>query len=203
MRGCALVLVLLASAVRAAPSPDATPNATDAAVDELGAPPGATAPGPTVAAVLAAAYRTAGLAHDPSGGWILRARVAGLIPWVTVRGARDTTWDDAQPEVGHSQTVEVRATWRLDRLLFDGRELHVAGIEAQRHRERRRLASRVIRAYFAWRRAVAAASAPGTGALRIEETVADLDALTDGWFSDELDRTRHAASETRTPKAHP
>ncbi len=175
----AVVLVAVSAHVRADDEPPAAEPA----------PPGA----PPIAAVVSAAYRTAGLAHDPSDGWIRRARLAGLIPWITVRGARDTSWEDAQPDVGHSQTFEVRGTWRLDRLLFDGRELHVAGIEAQRHRERRRLASRVIRAYFNWRRAVAAASTTaggGGGALRVEEATAELDALTDGWFSDQLARGR-------------
>jgi hypothetical protein len=79
--------------------------------------------------------------------------------------------------------LEVRATWRLDRLVFDGRELQASSIEAARRRERRGLASRVIRAYFAWRRA----ASPG----HREETAAELDALTDGWFSE--------ASGVRTP----
>ncbi len=140
---------------------------------------------PAIQDVLAAAYATAGLARDPSQGWIRRARLSGLVPWLTVRTTRDTSWQDDQSEVGHGTTLELRATWRLDRLVFDSRELQVSSVEAGRHRDRRRLATRVIRTYFAWRRA-------GTGsddersATRRAEATAELDALTDGWFSDEL-----------------
>ncbi|HEU4733922.1 MAG TPA: hypothetical protein VFT22_38790, partial [Kofleriaceae bacterium] len=74
--------------------------------------------GPAIAAVLSAAYAAAGLDRDPGGGWIRRARLGGLVPWLTVRTTRDTSWQDDQPEVGHGTTFEVRATWRLDRLVF-------------------------------------------------------------------------------------
>ena len=145
---------------------------------------------PPIAAVLEAAYQTAGLDRDPSHGWNRRARLSGLIPWVSVRVGRDASWNDLEPEIDHDTTVEVRATWRLDRLLFEGRELQVATIDTGRRRERRRLASRVIRAYFTWRRlAEAAVRQPRLG-IRVEEARAELEALTDGWFGDELDRKR-------------
>jgi hypothetical protein len=149
---------------------------------------------PPVHEVLAAAYASAGLDRHPGRGWIRRTRLAGLIPWVTVRAARDTSWQDAHSEVGHGEVIEVRATWRLDRLLFDGRELQVATIEAARRRERQRLATRVIHCYFAWRRAAASAAggSGARGAARAAEAIAELDALTDGWFSDELARGRRA-----------
>jgi hypothetical protein len=165
-----------------------------------GAPPGVIHANrlPSVAGVLSAAYAAAGLDGDPARGWIRRARLAGLVPWITVRTGRDTTWHDNDPVIGHGTALEVRATWRLDRLVFDGRELQVASIEAARRRERRRLASRVIRAYFSWRRAVGQAmSQPGAPG-RIDEAAAELDALTDGWFSDELAEPRRSASESRT-----
>jgi outer membrane protein TolC len=149
--------------------------------------------GPPISALLAAAYAAAGIDHDPKDSWIRRARLAGLVPWVTVRTTRDTSWQDDQSEVGHGTSLELRATWRLDRLLFDGKELQVAAVEAARHRERRRLAARVIRAYFAWRRAASIASDDERVVTRVAETVAELDALTDGWFSDQL-RPRTAAT---------
>lgn len=162
-------------------------------------PPG----GPPIGAVLSAAYAAAGLDRDPSRSWIRRARLGGLVPWVTVRTTRDTSWQDNQSEVGHGTTLELRATWRLDRLVFDGRELQVAAIESARHRERRRLANRVIRSYFTWRRAAEAAmgAADDRAAIRVAETTAELDALTDGWFSDELSRVRRGGSEARTGRA--
>lgn len=163
----------------------------------------APAGGPAIGAVLSAAYAAAGLGHDPGRSWILRARLGGLVPWVTVRTTRDTSWQDNQPEVGHGTTFEVRATWRLDRLLFDGRELQIAALEAARRRERRRLANRVIRSYFTWRRAAEAALDAGDARLatRVAEATAELDALTDGWFSDELARGQRGSSAPRTGRA--
>jgi len=115
---------------------------------------------PPLTAVLTAAYDTAGLARGPVAQLIPPRPAVRPHPVAHVRTTRDTSWQDDQSEVGHGTTLELRATWRLDRLLFDGRELQVATIEAARHRERRRLATRVIRAYFAWRRAAVAAPAP-------------------------------------------
>lgn len=151
---------------------------------------GRLATAPKIGAVLAAAYAAAGLDHDPGRGWVRRTRLAGLIPWLTVRTTRDTSWQDTQSEVGHGTTLEVRATWRLDRLLFDGHELQVANLEAARRRERMRLSSHVIRAYFAWRRALTGErhASDDRTASAIAETTAELDALTDGWFSEELAR---------------
>ncbi len=193
-----LLAALVAPPARAEPAPDpdrwsAQTNDGDAlaaraaradAARDL--PPGT----PSIKDTLAAAYATAGLARDRSSGWIRRALLSGLVPWLTVRTTRDTSWQDDQSEVGHGTTLELRATWRLDRLLFDGRELQVASVEAGRHRERRRLASRVIRAYFAWRRAAAGGN-DERSATRLAVATAELDALTDSWFSDELSGHHH------------
>jgi hypothetical protein len=161
--------------------------------------------GPAIAAVLGAAYHAAGLDRDPSRGWITRARLAGLVPYVTVRTGRNTRWQDNDQDIDYGMAFEVRASWRLDRLVFDGRELQVASIEAARRRERRRLASRVIRVYFAWWRAAERANQPAM-ASREHEAAAELDALTDGWFSDALapaasfsaSGVRRSTSEPRT-----
>lgn len=211
----ALVLGLGASSAFAAPAPagragdpaqrsGAANPAPDAdlergeldAIDAELAEPRRAVHGPGVAAVIAAAYAAAGLDHDPQASWLRRARLTGLVPWVTVRTTRDTSWQDDSPEVGHSTSLELRATWRLDRLLFDGRELQVAAVESARHRERRRLASRVIRAYFAWRRAARIATDDERVATRVAETVAELDALTDGWFSGQLRPPRGAVARS-------
>ena len=160
--------------------------------------------GPSIGAVLMAAYATAGLDRDPGRSWIRRARVAGLIPWLTVRTARDTSWQEPQSEVGHSTVIEVRATWRLDRLLFDSRELQVAALEAARRRERRRLANRVIRSYFTWRRAAGVADGGDDRTPpRVAEAIAELDALTDGWFSDELARRKRGPEAEAAPRGLP
>jgi hypothetical protein len=146
--------------------------------------------GPRVAAVLAAAYRAAGLAGILPGSFGARARLGGLVPAVSVRTGRDASWHDEDPDIGRGTTLEVRATWRLDRLVFDGRELQVVALEAARRRERRRLATHVIRTYYVWKRS-------GSRAL---EAAAELDALTNGWFSEEKQR---GASETRTVRDPP
>jgi hypothetical protein len=207
MRGAALAagcVIALAAHARAAP--------VDEVLDELEAEdddgsaqtppfddilPGA----PPIREVISAAYTASGLDHDPSRSWIRRARIAGLVPWVTVRAGQDTSWQDRDPNLSHQTTFEVRATWRLDRLLFDSRELEVASIEASRRRERRRLANRVIRSYFIWLRAKAAAARHVRWASHADEAQAELDALTDGWFSAALARAapRHDVSEPRTP----
>lgn len=198
---------------------------------------------PTIAAVLSAAYAAAGLARDHARSDARRARLAGLVPWLTARAARATSWQDGEVDIGHSTTLELRATWRLDRLVFDSHELQLQNMETARRRQRRALASRVIHAYFAWRRAAAAiaarggsaeagrddsagrpldaarrgaaegsedageddadasggtdlTAAPGEDAMtRLDETIAELDALTEGWFSDELQRARRRGRE--------
>lgn len=153
-------------------------------------------PAPPIGEVLAAAYAAAGLDHDV-GGYALRSRLAGLVPWVSVRTGKDTSWRDNDPDVGRGTTIEVRATWRLDRLVFEGRELQVAAHDAARRRERRRLASRVIRTYFMWKRAAARGGDPRSSS-RADEARAELDALTNEWFSEALTDVRRTASETRT-----
>jgi len=202
--GLAAALPGSVAAAPAARSAEPAPGADGAdleradldAIDAELAQPRRAVHGPGVAAVIAAAYAATGLDHDSQDSWIRRARLTGLVPWVTVRTARDTSWQDDSADVGHSTTLELRATWRLDRLLFDARELQVAGLTTARHRERRRLATRVIRAYFAWRRAARIASDDERIATRVAETVAELDALTDGWFSAQL---RAPAAAPRNP----
>lgn len=172
---------------------------------------------PSAAAVVAAAYRAAGLDRDLARSWSRRARLAGLIPWLTVRTGRDIRWQSDAVSVDHDMAIDVRATWRLDRLAFDGRELQAASIEAARRRERRRLATHVIRTYYAWQRAARGAcqiggcddatvepglsgdpERPNTRS-RAQEAAAELDALTDGWFSESL--RDHAA--VRPKPGHP
>ena len=156
---------------------------------------------PPIATVIAAGYAAAGLDRDPSHNWNVRARLGGLVPQVTVADGIDSTWHDIDPNIGRRQIFEVRATWRLDRLLFDTNELHVATIEASRRREKRRVANLVIRAYFTWRRAVAATRQDARWGSHVDEAIADLDALTDGWFSAELTSRRHEVSGRRTSPA--
>ncbi len=212
---CGLALALALADADAAPCPAPCPGVVtitapeDAYLIELesdgdsaAAPPFPVLLGmraPAVARVLTAAYAAAGLDREPARGWVRRARLAGLVPLLTVRTGRNSRWQDDGPAVTHGTAVEVRATWHLDRLVFDGRELQVASIEAGRRRERVQLASRVIRTYFAWRRTAAAAAAHPAASWRAEQAAAELDALTDGWFSEELVGVRRTPSGSRTP----
>jgi hypothetical protein len=152
---------------------------------------------PPVSDVLAAAYKTAGLDTDLGRSFATRARLAALVPWLSVRTGRDTSWRDNEPDVSRGTTLEVRATWRLDRLVFEGRELQVVSIDAARRRERRKLGQQVVREYFTWKRAARAVEA-GMGdvegaAARAEEAAAELDDLTGGWFTEQV-----GSSERRT-----
>ncbi|HSK00597.1 MAG TPA: hypothetical protein VK932_05125 [Kofleriaceae bacterium] len=167
------------------------PDAGDGTGEDPPAPAAAPAvPAPAIGEVLAEAYRAAGLDRSPGRGWVRRARLAGLVPSVSVRTGRNTRWQDLDPDIDRGTTIDVRATWRLDRLVFDGRELQVANIEASRRRERRQLASRVVRAYFRWQRLAAAAAAQPRHAARAAEAAAEVDAFTDGWFTGALARAR-------------
>lgn len=187
----ALALVLVMALVGSARAEDSERD-EDLVIDTVRARVAASAP--PVADVIAAAVRAAGLDGDPARSAARRARLAGLVPWVAVRAGNTASWHDAEADVGRGASVEVRATWRLDRLVFDGRELQAQAMSTARRREKRRLAARVIRAYFTWKRAALA------GALvRRDEAEADLDAMTDGWFSE----ARRTASETRTVGATP
>lgn len=150
----------------------------------------AVAGAPSAAEVVAAAYRAAGLAHDPTGSWRVRTRLAGLVPAVTVRDGRDVAWRDvSDPTLAYVSVFSVGATWHLERLLFDPNELRISAIEAGRRRDRRRVAALAIRTYYTWLHLRAAAELDARWALRADEAASELDALTDGWFSQNLPAT--------------
>jgi hypothetical protein len=133
--------------------------------------------------VAAAAVRAAGLSDDPAPGWRTRARLAGLVPWISSRAGRDLTWREVDdPTLGHTTMFDVRATWHLDRLLFDPNEIRIAAMDVSRRRERRRVAQLAIHTFYAW---LGAARAPARR-WRADELRAELDAMTDGWFSQTL-----------------
>ena len=140
-----------------------------------------------MSAVVSAAYRASGLAasDERATSWRWRTHLAALVPSISVRDGRDATWRDiSDPTIGYVSVFSVAATWRLDRLVFDPNELRISAIEAARRRERRRVAATAIHAYFAWRHASLAAARDPRWGLRAEEAAAELDALTDGWFSE-------------------
>jgi hypothetical protein len=144
---------------------------------------------PPARVVVDAAIRHAGLAGDPGRALRRRARWAGLVPWVSVRAARDLGWTDttsvtasgsAGIDVDHGEVLEVRATWRLDRLVFDGSETRALGLDASRARARRELAREVIHLYYRRQRL---AADPAADPLELDEVTALLDELTGGWLT--------------------
>jgi hypothetical protein len=177
----ARVAVGLALLCAAPPPAVADPVPTASLPAGLG--PASTDDGPAIAEVIVAAHAAAGLDQDQLASWTRRARLAGLVPWLSLRTGRDTRWRDDATDVIHLDTVEVRATWRLERLVFDREELRAASLDHARRRDRRRLASRVVRAYYAWRRAALTATLDPRAATRADEAIGELDALTEGWFS--------------------
>ena len=92
--------------------------------------------------------------------------------------------------VGANLVLELRLTWRLDRVLYAGDEPTLERVRLERQDARSRLATRTLEVLFAWQRAVVAVeeAAPGSPAaaesrLRADEARATLDVLTAGWFS--------------------
>jgi hypothetical protein len=148
---------------------------------------------PGVREVVAAAQRAAGLADDDSTSWRRRSKLAALVPHVSARVGNTQSWRDVvDPTVNRAAAFAVSASWHLDRLVFDPLEMRIARYDVARRRERRAVAALASRAYFAWLRAEASAwpaaaeggRGPAKGAMRAAEAAAELDALTDGWFSE-------------------
>jgi len=156
---------------------------------------------PTVAEVVEAALRHAGLDEKPAGGWKMRARAAALLPWISLRAARDTSWEDRARQVGgvdHGVVLEARATWRLDRLVYDPSEIRATTVEQQRARAAAAVTERVTALYYKRRRAQIEAlwqagetsQETALRALAVDELTAQLDGLTGGWLARRLGRRR-------------
>jgi hypothetical protein len=139
---------------------------------------------PPVGDVVASAYRAAGLSGDPTIGWRRRSRWSSLIPMIGARAGQNQSWREIDdPTISRGMGLDVRASWHLDHLLFDPNEPRIAMLDVARRRERRRVAAIAIHLYFDWVAARAAADADVRAELDAQEKLAELDALTDGWFS--------------------
>jgi hypothetical protein len=155
-------------------------------------------------ACVAAALRASGLGMDDTriDALMARARASALLPEMRTRAMR--LWNDAAhtttlastdtanfyDAVGANLVLELRLTWRLDRMLYAGDEPTLERVRLERQDARSRLATRTLEVLFAWRRAAVAVeeAAPGSPAaaesrLRADEARATLDVLTAGWFS--------------------
>jgi hypothetical protein len=154
---------------------------------------------------VAAALRTLGLGADDEriDAMVARARSSALLPETRLRAMR--LWDDANhtttlsttdgtnyyDAVGANLVLEVRLTWRLDRLVYAGDEPTLERIRLERQDARSRVATRTLDVLFAWQRARAdVQEAPFESRealeaeLRLSQSRATLDVLTGGWFSE-------------------
>ena len=105
----------------------------------------------------------------------------------TLATTDDTSYYDA---IGANLVLELRLTWRLDRLLYAGDEPTLERVRLERQDARARVATRTLEALFAWQRAGVAEAGAAAGSpekvdaeLREAEAEATLDVLTGGWFS--------------------
>jgi len=173
---------------------------------ETGAPRSEPAPLPPKLArsCVAAALRASGLGLDDAklDALVTRARESAYFPETRLRAMR--LWSDADhvttlattdtpnfyDAVGANLVLELRLTWRFDRLLYSGEESAIERVRLERQDARQRMATHVLEVLFAWQRAMVQAREAIVGTheeaeahLRIAETEATLDVLTAGWFS--------------------
>lgn len=152
---------------------------------------------PAAREAVAAAVKHAGLGGRPEAGMKRRARLAAALPTLSLKVGRDTAWSETDGtalivgDVEQDLALEARATWRLDRLMFDDTELRVASLSQQRAKARAAIAAQTTALYYKRRAAQIDAlwHPPDTieeavrRELALEELTAQLDALTGGWWA--------------------
>jgi hypothetical protein len=156
-------------------------------------------------ACVAAALRASGLGVDDAriDALVARSRESAWLPETRMRAMRllvdaahattlaTTDGTSYYEAVGANLVLELRLTWRLDRLLYAGDEPTLERTRLERQEARARLATRTLEVLFTWQRAVVDARSAPVGSreerdawLRASEAEATLDVLTNGWFSD-------------------
>lgn len=162
---------------------------------------------PTLVEVRDAALRYAGLDRHPERAWARRARLAGLMPVVTVTFDRDLARDqDLSREstgkeklaIGTNRDIDLqaKAVWRLDRLLYDEVEIRALQTAQRQQQERITLLMRVTSIYYQRRKLQLARQRNSDQATRLDQLLAleeltdQLDALTGGYFRRALDERR-------------
>jgi hypothetical protein len=151
-----------------------------------------------------AALRASGLGLDDSriDDLVSRARASAWLPETRARALRlvtdasrattlaTTDGTSYYAAVGAHLVLELRLTWRLDRLLYGGDEPALERLRLERQEARSRLARRTLEVLFAWQRAVVDLQSAVSGSseeveaqMRASEAQGTLDVLTDGWFS--------------------
>jgi len=91
----------------------------------------------------------------------------------------------AQQNTDDNTVLEVKAVWSLSDLIYNRDMLDIAEEARLQMRDRRALVTDINRLYFELERTIKNGSADP---IRREELVADLDALTGGWFSQQLQK---------------
>jgi hypothetical protein len=155
-------------------------------------------------ACVAAALRASGLGVDDTriDELVGRSRASAWLPETRMRAMRlvaDTarattlaTTDGTSyyDTVGSHLVLELRLTWRFDRLIFAGDEPALERTRLQQQEARSRMAVRTLEVLFAWKRAEVDVQAASVGSpeelqarLRASEALATLDVMTGGWFS--------------------
>jgi hypothetical protein len=155
---------------------------------------------------VAAALRASGLGSGDSriDALVTRARASAWLPETRVRAMRliadatrtatlaTTDGTNYYDTLGTHLVLELRLTWRFDRLLYAGDEPALERTRLERQDARSRLAMRTLELLFAWQRALVDAQTARereaeretlAASLRASEAVASLDVLTGGWFS--------------------
>ncbi|MDP9035489.1 MAG: hypothetical protein M3O50_11840 [Myxococcota bacterium] len=134
------------------------------------------------------------IARSRASAWLPEARLRAMhlltdsARIATVAATNGTsTYDTA----GAHLVLELRMTWRFDRLLFAGDEPALEKLRIEREDARSRLANTTLEALFTWQRAAVDLHGAIVGSreqleagLRVAEAAAKLDVLTGGWFSD-------------------
>jgi competence ComEA-like helix-hairpin-helix protein len=160
---------------------------------------------PTVRETQEAAMRYAEVHPEVIQSWRSRSRLAGLGPqlraemrYVNTLDERVRTGGDSAPTQQNDTGTELRplarAQWDLDRLIFNPDELRVSNQTVDLVRLRESVLDQVTKVYYERRRLQVdlELAPPGDLAgrlrkeLRLQELVADLDALTGGFFSQKL-----------------
>ena len=169
---------------------------------------------------VAAALRASGLGVDDAklDALVARARESAWLPETRMRAMR--LWNDTSrvtttattdtasyyDGAGANLVLELRLTWRFDRLLYAGDETSIERVRLERQDARARVATHALEVLFAWQRAQVAAGQAAAGSpehvearLRLAEAQATLDVLTGGWFSQRLEAA--ATPPARAPRA--
>lgn len=154
-------------------------------------------------ALARAAWREAGVSPDDDAldRLATRARASAVLPELRLRVQRSVdeslrlvpTDDDpfrTQAYGGTGTRMEVRLTWRLDRLVFADEEVPLERIRTERAEQRVKVLARLVEHVTAWQRAKARSAVAGLADEEKAELVARelaaeaaLDAMTDGAWS--------------------